>query len=382
MGKILLCGNGFNIEFEEKFRLDEFINLLLDETKLKNFALRSENFFKPKLASISTFAIPTFNISDYYKKIEDFCWVVKKCRAQINASKKNFSKNGVESVFKQLFQEVENYLAFDEENDLNYKEFENTFKELFFTYIWQLQNQSLPKIINDFDYKYSKLKSKLEEYMRIITLNYDNVLEKMVPKSARDIIHWHGMIKEKQDGTLSYKTCLLDTIRNPKSLETFKQISLFKNYQKYKGNYELDIVGLNPMNDENVFALFINSQICHKINFYYHDKSDLMNLNEILEKIQNIWLEIEQDKNGKNKVILKKNDENKRFDFIKHSNKYVINFYIIDYVWDDFEGALFIDDKSNGSIEINLIDSSKFWNECKTDAIDKNIFEQNIFDTF
>lgn len=354
MGKILLCGNGININFEKRFQLIEFINLLLNEQKLRFFFSDKSNFFIPKSTKIEVFGIySTFNVSGYHKKIDNFCWIINKCRKEISASKKHFAKNGVEVVFKQLFEKVEEYLAFDEKNNLNYKEFEATFKEIFFTYIWQLQNQTLLGISNQLNTSYLGYKNKLEDYMKIITLNYDTILEKIIPKNSRDIIHWHGVLKEKSGGTLDFSKCLLDTVRHPKSLHLFKQIPLFKNYQKYKNKFELDILGLNPMNDENVFALFINSQICNKINFYYFSLNDLKSLSLILKKIQNIFLEI----NKSNKVILKALDDAKRFDFFKReSKKYVIKFY---------NSHTSKHEKYENSLEINLISSESFWKSCK-----------------
>ncbi|MCL8209604.1 hypothetical protein [Spiroplasma attinicola] len=44
MRKILLCGNGLNINFDKKFKLSEFIDLLLDENKLRNFTMYLPEF--------------------------------------------------------------------------------------------------------------------------------------------------------------------------------------------------------------------------------------------------------------------------------------------------------------------------------------------------
>ncbi|MGL5268776.1 MAG: hypothetical protein ACRC8P_03320 [Spiroplasma sp.] len=356
MGKILLCGNGLNIKFEDKFKLKEFIDLLVDEKRLREFFNESINFFKPKDMKIDTVTISTFgtfNISDYHKKIENFCWIIKKCHKEIIESKNDFSKSGVEFAFKQLFEKVEEYLSFDE-NDNLYEEFESSFKELFFSYLWKLQNQSSWEIIKNFKSSSPGFKNKLEDYMKIITLNYDTILEDVLKVDKRNIIHWHGTVKEKQDGSLDFSSCLLDSVRNPKSLQSFKQIPLFKNYQKYKARFELDILGLNPMNDENVFALFINSQICHKINFYYHSKDDLNNLTIILKKIQNLWLEINKNK----KIELKKLSSFQRFDFVeeKDKEKYVIKFY---------NKEVFVKNKESDFVEINLILSKVFWEKCK-----------------
>lgn len=368
MGKLLLCGNGINIEFEKKFQMTEFIDLLLDEKKIKKFFYQSGNSFIHKFSKIEYFNdFSSFNVSNYQKKNENFFWILKKCRKEIIASKKNLSKDGVESIFKQLFEKVEEYLAFDENEKISYDQFEKNLKELFFMYIWQLQNINLNSIIMKLNSLYPNFKNKLEDYMKIITLNYDLILEKITPKNSRDIIHWHGAIKEKEDGSLDFSKCLLYSLRKPKSMQSFKQIPLFKNYQKYKNKFQLDILGLNPINDESVFALFINSQICNKINFYYFNINDLKNLIIILKKIQYFWLEI----NKSNKISLIKLTDSKRFDFVKkNEQKYLIKFY---------QKEINLESQESEFIEINLLSSKLFWDECKHVSWEHFCFYEEIF---
>ncbi|WDA54595.1 MAG: hypothetical protein PPFGHCPK_01049 [Spiroplasma endosymbiont of Drosophila atripex] len=346
MSKIFLCGNGINIKFNKKYALNEFVDLLMHDEMLKNF-VQNYNF---------RYDISLDN-NDYFereKNLNEFLKIIKKFKFEILEAKNKLSKNGVEAVIKDLFNSIELLLAFIQENEKIYSNFEKYFKILFFSYIWNLGNEHTGKWFCK-----SNFKKMLSAYMQIITLNYDNNLEKLLTEKETDIIHWHGNILQNPNGTLNFSDCLLDTIRNPKSSESFIQIPLFTNYQKYKSKFELDIVGLNPANDENIFALFINSQICNKINFFWHHESDLQNLKLVLNKIKNFQLEI--DKN--NKIILKKthyeifNIKYEEECIILKFKKYTKN------TWGNDNGNESYTVTDDGNVIINLIHSSLFWND-------------------
>lgn len=341
MERILLCGNGININFNKKFVLSEFINLLLNENELRNFAVQSADF-----------SINTYNISGFFNNnpnsknnLDDFIFIINKYKIEINKAKEQLFNNGVEAVFLKLFKSIEKYMRW-EENESVYQDFENTFKKLFFSYIVKLQNhQQYQFILNG----YNKFISELKLYEKIITLNYDTILEDILKIDKHNIVHWHGVIKKDRNGKIDFSDCLLDTFRNPKSKQSFKQISLFKDYQQYKNSFELDIIGLNPMNDENVFALFINSEVCKTINFFYFTESDILNLEKVLEIIQ--YLDLEIDKNIR--LIRRKTAK-----------------FIIDKSTDKNYTLRFIDDKKivNNNIEIHLYHSDIFWNGSKNNC--------------
>ncbi|WP_250135828.1 hypothetical protein [Spiroplasma attinicola] len=248
-------------------------------------------------------------------------------------------------IFLEIFDFIEEYMAW-EPTERTYQIFEKIFKKLFFNYILKLQNNQLYQ----FNPLNNGLKKILNSYYKIVTLNYDTILETIIKIDSRNIIHWHGAIKVNEDKTVDSSNCLLDTIRNPKSLQSFPQLGLFKNSQKYKNNFELDIIGLNPLNDDNVFALFINSQICHKVNFYYHTRNDILNLKNVLRKIQYMTLDV----NSVNKINLKIN-KNIQFLFKKESEKkYILMF-----------NSKNENKQESDIIEINLYHSNIFWSNCQ-----------------
>lgn len=329
MKKILLCGNGLNINFDEKFKLSEFIDLLLSENRLRNFAMQ-----------LPEFRINSFG-SDTKDELSQFIFIINKYKDDIEKAKEQLINNGVELVFLEIFSFIEEYMDW-EPNQQTYQTFEKIFKKLFFSYILKLQDNQLYQ----FNYLHNRLKNVLNNYYKIVTLNYDTILEDRIEIDSRNIIHWHGAIKVNYDKTVDGSNCLLDTIRNPKSLQSFPQLGLFKNSEKYKNNFELDIVGLNPLNDDNVFALFFNSQICKRVNFYYHTKNDVLNLKKILRKIQCIKIYV----NATGKISLIKEKNNQFLLDEEDEKKYLL---------------LFNNGNQHNVVEINLYHSSVFWKNCQ-----------------
>jgi|GEM_PF-5586336 len=99
MRKILLCGNGLNINFDKKFKLSEFIDLLLDENKLRNFTMYLPEFER--------------NSFDYdtNSELNQFIFIIKKYKNDIEKAKIKLINNGVELIFLEIFDFIEEYMA-------------------------------------------------------------------------------------------------------------------------------------------------------------------------------------------------------------------------------------------------------------------------------
>lgn len=345
--KILLCGNGINIEFNNDFKLQNFIEILKNENKLQ------------KLINY------VFQNASYEKKwkdfLPDFNKIFKKAKKSIENLSNEAEKNGVEVAILTFLESVDTSIRIlgIQKHIEKYDKFEQFFKLLFFSYLFKIATNQYSLMMNcSF---INGFKNILENYMAIYTLNYDTSLEKFVT-DKEFLFYLHGKMFLDNNG-INYENCLLESYRNPKEKQPLPLIASVIDRNNLKEKIELDIIGINPINDENIFCLLINSQICKKINFYYHSENDLKNLDIVLEKIKK-WRITDIIKNNE-KIGLKfiNSWDILEYKLDKSQKKYIV------IVYSDDGKSPFGKSPSSISLEINLFLSSKFWEKCGKNKI-------------
>jgi|GEM_PF-2792494 len=129
MNKILLCGNGINIEFNKEFCFKNFIDILTNEEKL----LELINEILEKLE---------YKEFDSFK--EDFLEIFDKCKSSIINLDQESKFNGVEiavSAFKRSVKALIFQSPLNIKNE-NLNKFEHFFDLLFFYFLANLQKKS------------------------------------------------------------------------------------------------------------------------------------------------------------------------------------------------------------------------------------------------
>lgn len=289
MRKILLAGNGINIKFNPDFSFNNFIEILIDNDKLKNFiqsVLKNENY------------------SEWKKFVPTFLDFVKWSKEPIQNLTEEAKANGVETAiwdFQEEFATIMKQVGIKSIKE-DYDKFFIFFKILFFNYLLKVQTESLNILNQDQDWKYFEERI---DYQFVYTLNYDNLLELIYP--AQKIKYVHGQILFNNN-KLSFENCKLEQYNDPKSnTSKFSKLPIFLE-KGLQATFDLDILGLNPVNDENILLFFILSGVCKKITFYYHTENDLINFNKFIKTLSmnKYWLENNGDYLELEKII---NDE-------------------------------------------------------------------------
>lgn len=290
MNKILLCGNGINIQFNKNFCFKNFINILINKKQLENeidIVLKN-----PKYSSFISF-------------IPDFLEIVEKCKDSLENLTDELKNNGVEQVIWTFLKSVDTLIRILGINlqKNNYEKFENFFKILFFNYFFKLELKTKKQILNN-NPDWKKFQEQInKKYKFIFTLNYDSILDEIYHKKY--IIHLHGQLFLDKNG-LNFDNCLLESYQKPKNkISEIRKEAIFLDKEKLFNELSLDILGINPINDENLFFAFIHSKICQEINFYYYNKNDVSNLNKIIDNLNNYYL-VESN----NKIKIKKHNQN------------------------------------------------------------------------
>ncbi|AHF58046.1 hypothetical protein [Spiroplasma eriocheiris] len=299
---LLLIGNGINISLNKEFSLNKFIDILKNYYSIKQ--LYQQLYF--------------FGNDQYTEEeIDIFFKAIERSEKLLNEVLTNSEEKGVEDAIIKYTKQVNKWLILSEDKIRD--KFIEFFKSLFVGYIYNLESTS-QFIFNPY-FLFDKYKEKIKKYDKIFTLNYDSILEEQMQINQSLIIHLHGrMIYDRTNQKLDFSNCLLSTYNFPKYKSNIPQLLLIKERNNYIGEYDLDIFGLNPINDYDIFALFIISKVLNNINFYYHTSNDLENFINMLHKIS-YWKLIDL-KTGYN-LQKEPKDKGKLIESIENSTFYI-----------------------------------------------------------
>ncbi|MCL8209630.1 hypothetical protein [Spiroplasma attinicola] len=348
MNKILLCGNGINIQFNKEFSFNKFIEILVNEKKLNR--LIDEVLLKKEY--------------QYFGKFRnDFLKIFYKCKNSILNLNEKAKLNGVEESIKIFKESVEILLLQVGENlkKESYMYFEKFFDLLFFYYLFQLEKNNRMNLLVNFNWNNKWRKYLNNTYSTIYTLNYDNLLEELF--DSEFVKHVHGKLKI-ENNILSYDDCILESYQNPKyEISKKTKLEVFLNREKLKSKLSLDIIGINPINDENIFRFFILSQVCHEIIFYYFCANDLNNIIKIIKDIDYWNNDYEYmsliNLNESVKIKIVNTDPNilNKMELIENNSEliYIFNFLKKDNTKNEWE--------NEHSVKIILRNSNKFWEQ-------------------
>lgn len=362
--KILLCGNGINLQlFGQDFAFSQFLEILKDSQKLQN-------------------EINNIISIDEYKKwkeySQEFIEITESCKDRLDNLDEKAKNNGVEAAILEFQDEVDSLLCQTESSlgeGQGFKTFSSFFNILFFNYLYKIEKEVKFSLLSNKNLDWVKFKKNIgKKYSFIYTLNYDTLLELIF--SDKRVKYFHGKILIINN-KIDFSKTILENYWNSKWLIASKTnfpIFLHGNRLIYK--YELDIVGINPINDEHIFYLFILSKICKKITFYYYSKEDITNYKSILEKF--IKYEFKLNKNNTKAWIETKSfrsnpDPMDELEIKKiNDEEYEIKFF--EFEIDQYGEIKPVETKTS----IHLKKVEKFWDEFdikikKNDSIIKNL---------
>ncbi|WP_342252105.1 hypothetical protein [Spiroplasma endosymbiont of Amphibalanus improvisus] len=292
--KVIILGNGVNINFDKNFNFLNWINSFNDNEKWNKILIN--NLFLKKHQE-------NYSYKKNNKKILLTIGQLKNFRSIILREKKyiedNWESSGIEFFIQNLFERVESEWNFYQLKNLNFNKFKLIFNIFFHSNIISMSY----KLISDSVVMrhYFNILKKFDYYY---TLNYDTIIDVVAyHNNLVGVYHIHGQynlfdnkkeivylkLPNELDINVFDEILLKDDVEESMeiSLEKFQNSELIKRLDDEEDvEYEVSILGVNPDSDEHIFEELFSKQKIKKINYYYFNNYKKF-------KGSNIWEELE-----------------------------------------------------------------------------------------